>query len=351
MPVASTFAQVKRFAKRLTIMASLETVAWSGAGSVSHAYSGRGIIFTLHHVRPYQRRPFDPNAHLSITPDFLDQALQVALNAGYVPVALADIPRLLADPAGPRRVFAVTLDDGYRDNVTYAAPVFERHGVPYTIFICEGFTKRTRSMWWEDAEALCRSANAFEIDFGGGQETVECRTVAQKQVAFDRLDHLVHTMDESLAVGRIAAAAKSVGIDPFEIVEREILDAQSLQAFTAGSLGRLGAHTVTHPMLARLPVARVEEEMTRSIDAVERWCGIRPDAFAYPYGFSSACGPREYEIAARLGIQVAVTTRPGVLTTERLAMPTALPRVSLNGHFQKSRYVSALMSGLPFRGQ
>jgi peptidoglycan/xylan/chitin deacetylase (PgdA/CDA1 family) len=59
-------------------------------------------------------------------------------------------------------------------------------------------------------------------------------------------------------------------------------------------------------------------------------------------------GAREAEAARTAGYRIAVTTQPGVLTSNSLAQPTELPRVSLNGYFQKPRFVSALISGLPF---
>ena len=40
-----------------------------------------------------------------------------------------------------------------------------------------------------------------------------------------------------------------------------------------------------------------------------------------------------------------VTTRPGGLYPEHLQKPTELPRVSLNGYFQKPRYVDVFSSG------
>ena len=53
----------------------------------------------------------------------------------------------------PKRI-AVTLDDGYRDNAEHALPVFRRHGVPFTIFVCPGFCDRTSELWWEALERI-----------------------------------------------------------------------------------------------------------------------------------------------------------------------------------------------------
>ena len=56
-------------------------------------------------------------------------------------------------------------------------------------------------------------------------------------------------------------------------------------------------------------------------------------------------GPREFRIAAELGFKTAVTTRPGVLFRAHAEHLTALPRISLNGDFQRPRYAKVLMSG------
>ncbi|HWL05080.1 MAG TPA: polysaccharide deacetylase, partial [Xanthobacteraceae bacterium] len=73
--------------------------------------------------------------------------------------------------------------------------------------------------------------------------------------------------------------------------------------------------------------------------------GQRPEHFAYPVGDATAAGPREFRIASELGFKTAVTTRPGVIFPEHRDHLLALPRVSLNGEFQKLRYFRVLMAG------
>jgi peptidoglycan/xylan/chitin deacetylase (PgdA/CDA1 family) len=340
----------KRLLKRAAILWGLEAVALSRGWRLWPAAGGRGIVFTLHHVRPAAPKAHDPNALLSVTPEFLDLAIRAALECGLTPVALEDLPVLLADPADRRRFVCFTLDDGYRDNADHAAPLFRRHGVPYTIFITKGFVERTRSLWWETAEVLTEAADRLEFDFGGGVETLPMATPAEKQVAFDRIGDFIQSGDEDAAVARLDEAARAHGIDPLGITDRLVMGAGELAALaSADPLARFGAHTLTHVALRRVDAARLRAEIEGSVDAVTSYVGRRPTAFAYPYGFPAAVGAREFRAAADAGLAIAVTTQPGVLGAWKGQLATAVGRVSLNGLYQEKRYVKALLSGIPFR--
>lgn len=341
---------VKRSLKHLAIRAGLEMVAASGADRLVTAPAGRGVIFTLHHVRPERGFAFEPNGHLSVTPNFLDEALLAAREAGLYPVHLEQLPELLGDPTDKRRLLCVTLDDGYRDNKRHAAPVFRKHRVPYTIFVTPGFVDRSRTMWWETAEALVRAAGSFRFDFGGGMETVRSGSMTEKWLAFERLAAFVDQGDEDEAVAAIERAALDCNVDGRQIVDGEIMTAGELERLSASDdLVALGAHTLTHPNLARVGDERLRQELQQSAVRVATYCGRVPKALAYPYGGRHAVGPREAAAARESGFAVAVTTQPGVLDPAGLDALAALPRVSLNGHYQKKRYVRALVSGLPFK--
>lgn len=332
------------------IRAGLEITALPVVRSLFPAARGRGIIWTLHHVRPEASKSYAPNAYLSVTPEFLAEAIEQSLAAGLTPVHLHELPALLADPTEKRNFVAFTLDDGYRNNREFAAPLFRRYGVPYTIFITPGFVERTRSMWWETAEALAASGDSFLFDFGAGEERVRSGSITQKNFAFDRLTQFIRTVREDEAVDRLDAAARAHGVDPLAIVEELTMNREELADYAAeDAFVHFGAHTMTHSNLCRLDDARLSHEVDASIATVEAYAGARPRSFSYPYGWSSAFCPRAEKAVAAAGIPVGVTTRPGVLHASLMARMTSLPRVSLNGYYQKARYVRALISGVPFK--
>ncbi len=343
------FQSLRSFTRQTVIKSALGAIDLFKLCKLFPAHGGRGVIFTLHHVRPARTGTFRPNAHLSVTPEFLDAAISEAKRAGLTPVHLGDLPALLANRQDERKFVCFTLDDGYRNNLEFAAPVFRKHNAPFTVFVTPGFVDRTSTMWWETLEALVRMTDAFSFDFGTGAEKLICRSTDGKTTVFERIAAFVQSSDEDAAVAQIDQIALAHGVDPMRIVEEEIMTRAELDLLLIDPLASLGAHTMTHPNLARVCVERLSEEMRRSAEIVSGYAGRKVTTFSYPYGTDWAVSERETQTARELGFEVAVTTQPGVLKTESLGAPTALKRVSLNGYYQKPGYVRALISGLPFR--
>lgn len=334
--------------KRTIITTGLEVAAALDSLGLSGGTRGKGAIFTLHHVRRPYLRPFHPNDILEVTPKFLDQALVTLKGRGYDFIRLEDVPdRLASNSSQPFACF--TLDDGNRNNKTNAAPVFTRHAAPFTIFITKGFIDGTHSLWWETLEALLNKAPAIDFDFGLGPEPVPTATPEQKRDAFRRITDFVGTADETYAVTQLDAEAHRHGVDPLAITRDLTMRSDELRELAANSLVSYGAHTVSHRGLARLTESEARREISESIDAVQTMTGKAANAFAYTYGDARSVSSRERQILRELDMRIGVTTRPGVLTADMLGDMTALPRISFNGLYQKSRYVRALASGIPFK--
>lgn len=79
----------------------------------------------------------------STDPRRFRQQLEAIVETGLRPVALSDLVQQVA--AGERRgYFALTLDDGYADNVDEALPILDDLQVPATLFVVSGLVDPAR---------------------------------------------------------------------------------------------------------------------------------------------------------------------------------------------------------------
>jgi peptidoglycan/xylan/chitin deacetylase (PgdA/CDA1 family) len=149
-----------------------------------------------------------------------------------------------------------------------------------------------------------------------------------------------------MAVARIDEAACRHGLDRTDLMDELVMDVGEIRSLARDPLVSFGAHTLTHVNLRHVDATRLAREIEGSASEVAAIVGRQAYSFAYPYGGQAAVGPREIEAAARAGFRLAVTTQPGLVGAMNLNRLANLPRMSLNGHFQKARYVRSLASGL-----
>ncbi len=76
----------------------------------------------------------------------------------------------------------------------------------------------------------------------------------------------------------------------------------------------LGGHTRTHPPLAGLDPAALEDEIAGSAADIEATCGVRPGAFAYPYGSvderAAGVARRHYQVACTTELRILENGEP-----------------------------------------
>ena len=333
--------------KQQIIRAGLETLYFTGAHrALGRPLGGIGAILTLHHVRPPRPEAFQPNRLLEVTPEFLDRVVAWLRRADIEIVTLDEMHRRLVSGASGRRFVALTFDDGYRDNLRFAYPILKKHGAPFAIYVPTSFPDRLGELWWLALEAVIAGNPAIEVAMDGSRRRFDCASVDAKREAFETVYWWLRgreTEEELRQVVHDLAARYEVGVTGF--CEELCMTWSELAELAADPLVTIGAHTVNHVILKKVPDNVVAAEMRMSAAAIEAALGVRPHHFSYPVGDASAAGPREFGMAARLGFKTGVTTRPGVLFPEHRDHLTALPRISLNGQFQRLRYLRVLLSG------
>jgi peptidoglycan/xylan/chitin deacetylase (PgdA/CDA1 family) len=336
-------------ARHKAIAAAFRMMAATGADRWSRGFAqGVGVILTLHHVRAAETSGFAPNALLDITPDFLDRALHLIRAEGYDIVSLHEALARLRNPKRDRFFVALTFDDGYRDNVEEAWPILARHEAPWTLFVTPGFADRTARLWWLELEEAIRALPRIDLALPDGRFTARTETDAEKMRAFAKLYWRLRREPEAILLSAISGLATEAGIDPVAFVDRDCLPWETLRALSGAPGVTIGAHTLTHPMLAKHEAEVARREIVESRLRLETELGIPIRHFAYPVGDPGSAGPRDFALAAEAGFESAVTTRPGHLFPEHAGHLHALPRVSLNGLHQNEVALRALLSGLPF---
>jgi peptidoglycan/xylan/chitin deacetylase (PgdA/CDA1 family) len=309
---------------------------------------GVGAILMMHHVRPWRCDGFAPNRLLEITPEWLDEALSVIRAEGF---DIVDMDEMASLPAAPRRdrfAVALTFDDGYRDNVDHALPVLCRHGAPWTAYVTTGFADGTASLWWLELEEAIRALPRVQLVIGGAIHDHLTATPMQKQAAFAEIYWALRARPEAELRAGVARLAAEAGVDGPALTRALCLDWDGLRELAREPSVTIGAHTMTHPMLARHPLHVAQPEIVGARYRIEFELGRPVHHLAYPVGDRSSAGPREFDIARLSGFRTAVTTRPGHVFTGHSEHGHALPRVSLNGFHQNAPSLKAMLSGLPF---
>ncbi len=308
---------------------------------------GCGVIIAMHHVRPWIDRAFAPNRLLEIEPAFLDAALLRLTALGFDFVTMDEALRRTSEPGG-RPFAALTFDDGYRDTLEHALPILARHGAPFTLYVTPGFADRTARLWWVELEEAVRVLDRVSVAIDGRDLDLPAETIAEKRAAFDALYWRLRGGTEAQLLAVIAGLLERAGLDSAALTDRLCLDWAGIERIACHPLCTIGAHTLTHPMLARHGDEFVRHELAESRRRIEARLGRTTHHLAYPVGDITSAGPREAALARALGFASAVTTRPGMIFPAHSRHPTALPRLSLNGHWQSLANLEVLLSGVPF---
>lgn len=235
------------------------------------------------------------------------------IKANFNVLRLTEAAGALRENRLPQRAVCITFDDGYADNYRLALPILRRLGLPATFFVATGFLEGGCMFNDVVIEALRRASGPdLELDDLG----LGCHPLAsdeQRSRAIGRIlerlkyFELERRQDAALEIARRAGARA-----PQDLMMR----ADEVRALHTEGMD-LGAHTVSHPILAEVSAERAREEMAAGRERLEAITGAKVRVFAYPNGKPLRDYRREHaELARELGFEAAVSAawgaaRPG----------------------------------------
>jgi peptidoglycan/xylan/chitin deacetylase (PgdA/CDA1 family) len=271
------------------------------------------LILCYHRIAEGVEDPF----YLCVSPGNFAAHLE-EMSRAREPSTLADI----SVPSRRPRV-VVTLDDGYRDNLTNALPIAAAKGVPITVFVTSGILGNHHGMWWDRLGTLLRSRppHVTDIDLptvrlplGSSGLRADLDSVRRHLLPLRvaEIERVLDAVSEQWQVGSAPPA------------DAGTLTLEDLRRLAASDTVTIGAHTVDHVRLRDRPAGEQQDTISGSKAELERSIGRPVSHFAYPFGRHDDFDDRSVDAVRSAAFDTACTTIPG--TARSSADPYRLPR-------------------------
>jgi peptidoglycan/xylan/chitin deacetylase (PgdA/CDA1 family) len=308
------------------------------------------LILNYHRVAD---EPVDPWG-LAVSPARFAAQLQF-LRRTRRPLPLTKFVSAFVAGTLPANAIAVTLDDGYADNLFAGKPLLAAADIPATIFLATGCLDRPEEFWWDELARLVLledgpqkleivvRGKVLQFAFGrpsapgaGAWRTwLPRRRRRRAHRAIWRALRPLDNQERGLLIAEIRSKLAGRHYQPGS---GRAMTRDEVRMLADDGLIMIGAHTVTHPALTAIGTDARRREIAESKAACEALIGKPVPGFAYPYG---DLDERVRSAVEEAGFTFACSTRSGPVTAKSDLL--TLPRVAI-GDWDGDAFERALRS-------
>jgi peptidoglycan/xylan/chitin deacetylase (PgdA/CDA1 family) len=332
----------KNSVKRMLVRAA--TSRWT-APILSLSTNGVGTVFMLHRFADPE---LDNAGH---DPAGLRRMLSTLRRSGRELLSVEEIVRRAREnDFGRSAPIAFTVDDGYLDFATVAAPIFAEFDCPVTVFLVTGVLDGHEWYWWDRVSFTLEETQHRTAEIGVSGRTLRFGWTSD--------------MERMLAGQAVMDALKDVNnterlrtLDLFSSSLEVVLPQQPPSRFAPMSWDQVrscatkgatfGAHTVTHPILSQIGDDEAQREIETSWRQLTSETTAVTDVFCYPNGGPGDFTPATIRALRELGFGSAVTTSPAYVTSAACNATTdAVYRIPRFAYPDAAIDVQQILSGI-----
>ncbi len=211
----------------------------------------------------------------------------------------------------PHRAVVITIDDGYRDSYVNAFPILKEMGIPATVFLATSGIGTGNILWHDRACWMISQTSVPYLDGFGSRHRYELDTREGKRAAQDGVLWYLRSLDDQCRIQAIESLSSHLEVsgnpDPDS---RLMLNWNEVKEMHRAGI-RFGAHTVNHPILSKISLTAVVNEIRDSKETIESYVGDPVTTFAYPSGRPEDFNSKIKQIVQDEGFACAVSTVGG----------------------------------------
>lgn len=327
-----------------------------------------GLILLYHRVAAPET---DPQL-LSVTPERF-AAQMTYLSRHFELVSLHELVSRRSHSTVGSRLVAVTFDDGYADNLSQAKPILESCQVPATVFVATAALETGAALWWDELEHLLLHPSSLPASLTldldgqrfawslGDDADYTCEHFAahrkwnvlrredptERHALYRALCRLLRPMTDGTRQRTLTVLRDWAGGPSHAGSSAHMLTRDEVRSLAAGPWVEVGAHTVSHPVLADLPMAVQRSEIGSSRQCLEAMVNRPVTTFAYPYGTRADYTKATASLVEEEGFALACSNYPEAVT--RTSDVFQLPRFVVRD-WPEERFARALAAWWDGRG-
>lgn len=311
--------------------------------------AGRGLwarsltVVNYHRIDDPYRKDFDSfKPNVSATPQDFDRQMEYLAKWFHV-VSLKDMVEWLGGHKDlPPHAALITFDDGYLDNYTSAFPILRKYNFPALIFLTTGHIATDAPFYW-DMAAYCFSHTEIDhLTFPDGHVESWSNQEQLQQVGKNWIEFM-KTLPQTEKQIYVQNLPVLLGVAiPTGFFQRLMMDWDQVREMRRDGI-EFGAHTMSHPILTRIPLEQVREEVVGSRSRIEAELGEPVLGFAYPNGQAADLNDGIERIVADSGIRTAFTLLNGPCSLREVKRnPYAIRRIFISHRHSLAEYALLL---------
>jgi len=261
------------------------------------------LVINYHRIGNRHECDFDREV-FSINQEGLSQQIEF-LKRSYQVIDAQRALEVVEGKARPKGTeVLLTFDDGYKDNLTLAAPVLKKADVSGLFFLVTGFLDNPDTIpWWDQIAWMVRQ-------YVGGTLTISQPERWSAQVTIENVDWVIENVlqrfrqpavdrqrffEELEECGGGLCPARGTGI---------FMDWNDAASLLAQGM-EIGLHTHSHQILAALDVETQAAELQTCRRLLAEKLGYTADLLAYPVGTRDSFSDESKDLAREAGFRAA----------------------------------------------
>ena len=238
-------------------------------------------------------------------------------------ISLAELEERLKKRSRFQKPFiCITLDDGYKDNLTIGLPFFEKNNIPFGLFVTTNFIeKRPAFNWPFIVERILKANDSLLIE----GKTYRCANIEEKNDVFQQFRKMILDWDYQELEQHFYSAFQEYITD--EVLENLTMTWDDVKKISQSKLCTIGSHCVSHCRNSVMKDEDVLREFSESKKILEEQIGKEVRYIAYPFGCATDVRTDVGKFANQAGYTLGFTV--GGIIRRNLKNQYMIPRVLL----------------------